>query len=218
VRSTRASAPTGSRSGRAPSGTRRSSARSSTCFHGPRACSTSVAATAGSRCRSRAPGTTLVGLDLSEPLVAAARLAAAEAGLSIAYDVGSMCELPYGGESFDAAVCLWSAFAELLAEPEQIAAVAELSRVLRPGGFALVEGPCFRPPTDAEIASGARGGAEHRIAHGLVEGIPAAHYVHDARSLARVCHAAGVERFDVFEGDWAGRQRLFLRIDVPDDA
>jgi hypothetical protein len=57
--------------------------------------------------------------------------------------------------------------------------------------------------------------SEHRIGWGLVEGILNPHYAHDERSFRRICDAAGVSRFQVFEREWGGRQRLFLRLDKP---
>jgi hypothetical protein len=49
---------------------------------------------------------------------------------------------------------------------------------------------------------------------GLVEGILNPHYVHDERSLMRICEKAEViGPLRVFERDWGGRQRLLLRLD-----
>jgi hypothetical protein len=60
--------------------------------------------------------------------------------------------------------------------------------MLRPCGFALVEGALYEEPSQAQIESGARRGPEHRIAWGLVEGIlgqrQAAHHVVDALAIA----------------------------------
>lgn len=81
------------------------------------------------------------------------------------------------------------------------------------GRVALVEGPPYREPSDEEIARGVRRGPEQRIAWDVLEGIPNPHYAHDERSLRSRCEAAGVERFRVFERDWGGRERLFLRLD-----
>lgn len=155
------------------------------------------------------------GLDLSENLIEAARRAADAEGLRVGFTVGSMTSLPYPSESFDAAICLWSAFNELLEEDEQTRAIREMWRVLRPGGVGVIEGRPYTGPSEADIESGARRGPEHRVEWGLVEGILNPHYRHDERSFRRICDAAGVERFQVFERDWGGRQRLFLRLDKP---
>ena len=51
---------------------------------------------------------------------------------------------------FDAVICMWLTFNELLSEPEQIRALQELARVVRPGGWALIDGP---PYLEAEEAA-----------------------------------------------------------------
>ena len=158
-------------------------------------------------------GHAVEGLDLAGNLIEAARAAAAAEGLTVGFTVGSMTSLPYPSSSFDAVVCLWSAFHELLEEEAQTRTVAEMWRVLRPGGFALVEGPLFTEPTAADVASGARRGPDRRIAWEPVEGLLHPHYVHDERSYRRVCEAAAVPSFEVFEREWATRRRLFLRLD-----
>ena len=139
------------------------------------------------------------GLDLSPELVEAARRGAVEAGVSARFVVGSMTALPHPDGSFDAVLCLWSAFHELLEEDEQVRAIAEMSRVLAPGAFALVEGPLAASPGCVDWV--------------VIEGHSNPHYAHDERTYARVCARAGIERFEVYERDWAGRPRLFLRLE-----
>ena len=161
-------------------------------------------------------GYEIQGLDLSPNPIAVARRAADAEGLRVGLTVGSMRSLPYPAAAFDAAICLWSAFFELLEEDEQTQATGEMWRVLRPGGFGLIEGPLYQEPSEEDIGSGVRRGPEHRIGWGFVEGILNPGYWHDERSFRRICRAAGVSRFQVFERDWGGRQRLFLRLDKPD--
>ena len=160
-------------------------------------------------------GYEIEGLDLSPNLIETARAAAAAEGLAVGFTLGSMTSLPYAADSFDAVICLWSAFHELLEEDEQVRTVAGIWRVLRPGGFALIEGPLYEEPSAAEIESGERRGPEYRVNWGFVEGILNPHYAHDQRSFRHICEAAGTEQFQVFERDWGGRQRLFLRLDKP---
>jgi SAM-dependent methyltransferase len=160
-------------------------------------------------------GYAVSGIDLSPDLIGAARNRAQEAGVEIDFRIGSMTGLPYADASFDAVVCLWSSFHELLEEDEQTAVLRELRRVLAPGGFGLIEGFPFQHATAEEIATGTRRGPGHRIAWIHVEGILNPHYCHDARSFTQVARAAGVEAFRVFDREWGGRRRLFLRIDRP---
>jgi 2-polyprenyl-3-methyl-5-hydroxy-6-metoxy-1,4-benzoquinol methylase len=140
-------------------------------------------------------------IDLSPELIQAARGAAAKQGVLVDFKIGSMTRLPYAAAAFDAVLCLWSAFHELLGREEQSTALAEMWRVLAPGGFALIEGPRHDKPG--------------RITQDLVEGLPNAHFRHDQASFEDLCRDAGITHFQVYEDDWAGRIRLFLRFDRP---
>ena len=106
-----------------------------------------------------------------------------------------MTNLPYASDAFNAVICLWSAFNELLEEDEQRRAIAEMWRVLDGGGFALIEGRPYEEPTAADVDSGARRGPEHRIEWGFVEGLLNPHYRHDERSLQRICETVGVQSY-----------------------
>ena len=139
-------------------------------------------------------------IDLSPTLVAAAREAAAARVVAIDFRVGSMTALPYPPSAFDAVLCLWSAFHELLERDEQRAALAEMWRVTAPGGFVLIEGP---------LADG-RG----RVTQDIVEGLPNAHYRHDEASLRELCRDTHIGSFRIYEDEWAGRTRLFLRLET----
>ncbi len=158
-------------------------------------------------------GYEVAGLDLSPNLIEAARAGADTEGLAVAFTLGSMTAMPYAAESFDTVACLWSAFHELLEEDEQVRAIGEMWRVLKPGGFAVIEGPVYEEPSTSDIENGTRRGPGHRVSWSLIEGILNPHYAHDERSFRRICEAARVSRFRVWERDWAGRQRLFLRLD-----
>ena len=83
------------------------------------------------------------GLDVSPNLIEAARATAGANGLRLDFVVGSMTSLPYTSMTFDAVICLWSAFNELLEEDDQARAISEMWRVLRSRGFALIEGPVY---------------------------------------------------------------------------
>lgn len=152
------------------------------------------------------------GLDLSPTMIEAALQNATAAAVAIPFVVGSMTDLPYEDASFDVVLCLWSAFHELLEVDAQISAVREMWRVLTGDGFGLIEGPPYTSPTPEEIASGEPRGDVNRVRRDLVDGRPNPHYLHDDRSFAELCRAAGVTSFDVLQRDWGGRPRLLLRI------
>lgn len=75
-------------------------------------------------------GAEVVGVDIAEGMLAAARDIAREQSLSIDYQLGDAEALPFSDVAFDAVI---STFGVMFA-PDQQRAVAELARVTRPGG------------------------------------------------------------------------------------
>ncbi|MGH3432590.1 MAG: methyltransferase domain-containing protein [Thermocrispum sp.] len=75
-------------------------------------------------------GATLTGIDLSELMLAIARDRAGELGREVDLRLGNAHELPFDDAAFDTVVCTFG----LCAIPDLDAAVAEMIRVLRPGG------------------------------------------------------------------------------------
>lgn len=73
---------------------------------------------------------TLTGIDLSEPMLDLARDRAAELGRSVRLLQGNAHTLPFDDACFDTVVCTFG----LCAIPDVDAALAEMRRVLRPGG------------------------------------------------------------------------------------
>ncbi len=76
----------------------------------------------------------VTGLDISQTFVEIATANAKAAGVNVEFRVGNAAAMPFGDESFDFIYC--SAAFKNFAEP--VAALAEMHRVLRPGGQALV--------------------------------------------------------------------------------
>ena len=89
-------------------------------------------------------GARTVGIDISGNFVRHAREAEEEHPLAIRYEVASALGLPFEGASFDFAV----AFMSLMDIPEMERVLAEVYRVIRPGGFLQfpIEHLCFSPP------------------------------------------------------------------------
>ena len=73
----------------------------------------------------------MVGIDISGNFVRHAREAEEERPFGIRYEVASALELPFEGASFDFAV----AFMSLMDIPQTERVLAEVHRVIRPGGF-----------------------------------------------------------------------------------
>jgi SAM-dependent methyltransferase len=155
-------------------------------------------------------GYEVTGIDIAPGLLRTARRDAARHGVSIRLDEGSMTALPYAEATFDAVISLWSAFYELLEEAEQVEALTEMARVLRPGGIGVIEGPVFVEATPADIETGRRHGPGLRLVEDRISGHPTGHYVHDAASLLGLAGAAGVARAEVVERSWGGRLRQIL--------
>jgi ubiquinone/menaquinone biosynthesis C-methylase UbiE len=76
----------------------------------------------------------VTGLDISETFVAIARRNAAEAGVQADFRHGNASAMPFAGGSFDLVVCR-AAFKNF---SEPLKALAEMRRVLKPGGRAMV--------------------------------------------------------------------------------
>jgi ubiquinone/menaquinone biosynthesis C-methylase UbiE len=80
-------------------------------------------------------GAQVVGIDLSETMIANARKRATEMGLQnlVEFRVQDVTDLPFDGGSFD--VVIMESFLNILGEPELIErALHEIARVTRPGG------------------------------------------------------------------------------------
>jgi len=80
------------------------------------------------------PGVAITGIELSPAMLAIARRRAAELGLEVELYEGDAQALPFAGALFDTVVCTLS----LCAIPDHASAIAEMARVLRPGGRLLL--------------------------------------------------------------------------------
>ena len=100
-----------------------------------------------------APGE-LHGLDMEESQIAMARAAAAAGGHDNAtFHVGDITDMPFDDGSFDAAHC----HTVLSHVPDTAAALAEVKRVLKPGGIVaareILNDSCFLEPGPPELHS-----------------------------------------------------------------
>jgi ubiquinone/menaquinone biosynthesis C-methylase UbiE len=80
-------------------------------------------------------GYQVTGLDISQTFVDIAREKARAAGVTVDFQLGDASRMPFEAGRFDFVTC-WSAFKNF-ADPA--GALAEMHRVLRPGGAALVD-------------------------------------------------------------------------------
>lgn len=154
-----------------------------------------------------AAGYEVVGLDLSARLLRAAQQRAALQAPPVRWVQASMRQLPFRPTSFDVVLCLWTAFYELLTAPEQVATLKQIGAVLRPQGWALIEGPVH---STAVSRPARRSGTARRVVGVEVKELTNYYYRHDAVSFARLMRGAGIAQYRVYNDDWAGRARQFL--------
>ncbi len=103
-------------------------------FHGGQGRLLDLAAGAGRHARAfRTLGCAVACLDLSRDLTARCR------GLGLPTVRGDMRALPFDEASFGAVACLFSSFGYFASEAEHAATLAEIARVLAPGGAALLD-------------------------------------------------------------------------------
>ncbi|MFE3878625.1 methyltransferase domain-containing protein [Kitasatospora sp. NPDC059146] len=106
-------------------------------------------------------GHRVTGTDLSPVAAARAAAEAAARGLRLLAAAADMRELPFPDGRFDVVVCADNALPHLLAAEDVRAALAEMRRVLRPGGLLLLstrpydelrrDRPASTPPQTAEL-------------------------------------------------------------------
>jgi ubiquinone/menaquinone biosynthesis C-methylase UbiE len=89
-------------------------------------------------------GARVTAIDIAERFIAHAIAEERRRPLGIHYEIASAVALPFADDAFDAAV----AFMSLMDIPETDRVIAEIHRVLRPGGFLQfsITHPCFDTP------------------------------------------------------------------------
>ena len=119
-------------------------------------------------------GLDLTGLDLSPEMLARARRRAAELGRRVDLREGDAERLPFPDGSFDTVVCTLA----LCAVPDREAAIAEIDRVLRPGGRLLLLDHVERRwrrgrPADLAADRGFRPDRRDRLRLGVIDRLAA---------------------------------------------
>jgi glycine/sarcosine N-methyltransferase len=83
-------------------------------------------------------GHRVLGADISARAIQRARRECVAAGVPAALVVADMRRLPLAGSCADAVICADNALPHLLADNDVLAALTEMSRVLRPGGTVII--------------------------------------------------------------------------------
>jgi ubiquinone/menaquinone biosynthesis C-methylase UbiE len=137
--------------------------------------------------RQVAPGGHAVGLDLSDDLISRAIARTTPLGLPLRFEVGSVMALPFEDASFDA-VRIERTLQHL---PEPAGALAEVARVLRPGGRLAVLEPDWRTAVIAgEPAEAARAYVRRKADVNIAQGSI-------GRDLPWLLHQAGCTATEV---------------------
>lgn len=153
-------------------------------------------------------GYVVYGIDLAPNLIRSAdEVLQQSPNQNVHYQVGDVRDLPFADHSFDAVLCLWSVFQELLTEEDQVTALREFRRVMRPGAICVVEGRAYSANTHFP---------KDRLSRELVSGSEYVQYMHTEETLLARCRDAGVQNFAVERRDWGAgdglRRRLVLTI------
>ena len=139
------------------------------------------------------------GIDITPIFIEKAKEEAKKKNLNIEFRVGDMTNLPYDGNSFDAVICMWNAFSELVLEDEQVSAILEIYRVLKKDGMGLIE---VRNHRSSKL-----------IEANTIDGYNAMpSYNHTRGSMKKLMELSGLEDYRVFIDNFGGRNRLFLEI------
>jgi SAM-dependent methyltransferase len=182
-----------------------------------------------------ARGHRVTGVDVTPALLVDARRAAAERGLSVAWEQRDMRDLPWQ-DRFDAAVCWWGSFG-YFDDAGNAAFARAVARALRPGGRVLLDTPSAEtlfPRQAQQPRSWTRVGEvlwleEHRyepatgrvesdwtfLRGGEVERRPISIRLYTLRELAQLLADAGFASWDAYgsleRGAFAvGSRRLYL--------
>jgi len=156
----------------------------------------------------------VTGVDLSENLVSFARQTAARSGLKIPFAVGTMLRIPCSRAAFDKVICMWGVYNHLLTPAEQLQAMNEMYRVLRPGGLAFIEMGNGERKKYREIVATEGSGHENRVWHSQYKEGPPPNvlYIHDRKTLARIARRSRFERFRVKFQNINRRRRIVTHL------
>lgn len=142
-------------------------------------------------------GYQVIGVDVSPMMIRWAKEAARKQATQVRFLQGSMLALPLKSKTIDRVFCLWSSFNHMLTKKDQLKAVNEMHRVLRPGGTAFIDMP------DGEIKRTVRAleahghGSQRRVLSPVVRKERTHIYIHDRATLTAVLEKSRFSRFKV---------------------
>jgi len=143
-------------------------------------------------------GYDIEGIDLAPNFINDAKAQAKEKKLDIKFKVGNMLKLPYSADSFDALICMWSSFNHLLTQKDQVKGLNEMLRVLKKGGYAIIDMPYHPIKNGKHLVTAQIGGLE------LTD------FIHDKTSLSEVIKKSKIKQATINIEPIGDRKRLLL--------
>ena len=153
-------------------------------------------------------GYQICGIDLSPHLLADARVNTRKMKLDIDFKKGSMLDLPYENDTFNKIICMWLSFNHLLTKHDQVVALNEMYRVLKPGGLAIIE------LINGELESIKRElqaigrGENKRVKPTTINNEVFFFYIHNKTTFRRICEHSNFQEFYIKVGEFAYEPRI----------
>jgi ubiquinone/menaquinone biosynthesis C-methylase UbiE len=144
-------------------------------------------------------GYNIRGIDISPNLIKEAKLRAKKNNLTIDFKLGDMRKLPYKDKSFDAIICMWSAFSELTKELDQVKSLKEMLRVLNEGGIALLEIP--KPQKKRGVV----------IVSTIDKELTISMCMHNKTTMTELIKKIRPNKYKIEVVDFGGRDRMIVR-------
>ena len=159
-------------------------------------------------------GYEMQGIDITPILIKNAKNISKKAKTDIKFIVGDMRKLPYKDNEFDAIICMWSVFIELINKKDQLRALSEMIRVLRLEGMAIIEMPL--PMKDSvnypDIGDFFKLNKKTHIVSGKINWKPTRlAYNQDKKTLIQLMKSLKIAKCKIFIDKFGGRNRLFLQ-------
>ncbi|MCL6500970.1 MAG: class I SAM-dependent methyltransferase [Candidatus Pacearchaeota archaeon] len=156
-------------------------------------------------------GYKVYGLDITPSYIKEAIKRAKKEKVIIDFKVGNITNLPYPDESFDAVLCLWSVFIDILDEKDQLKAIKEIYRVLKKKGLAFIDLPCKTTSKgDYSFINKEKSIARYHIPN-MPQMKPRLVYVYTKKSLKTLMKKAKIKKFKISEEPFGGRKRLIVK-------
>ncbi|MFX1251037.1 MAG: class I SAM-dependent methyltransferase [Promethearchaeota archaeon] len=153
-------------------------------------------------------GYRIYGVDLSPHLLADARANTRKLKLDIEFKKGSMLDLPYENGLFDKTICMWLTFNHLLTKHDQVVALNEMYRVLKPRGLAIIEMINGESETIKQELQVIGKGEDNRVKPTTINNVVFFFYIHNETTFRRICKLSNFQEFYIKVGEFAYEPRI----------